>query len=252
MSEYVRSTTFIPRTEEEKIQNFIESDNNSRLLCIHSNDKGGFGKTQLLLRTCAHYKKDASFFVRQLIDFYHPDMRRNIAVIESIAKQLELTQALNDIDTYRRSRLNRIVAHRQENISSQQEENIEGLFKKFSAEYHERVSGNKEKIFIFLFDSYEHLQRAIDKHAHLEEHSHWIETKLIPLLINEPNVRVILAGRRLPTELSIPFNKLEVNPFTEALSIDYLKHRDTLGARGGIAVEEMRRLHWLTDGHPIF
>ncbi|CAK8720016.1 hypothetical protein KKHLCK_09200 [Candidatus Electrothrix laxa] len=241
MSEYVRSDIFVGRTEEQDaVHSFIQSDNNSRLLCIYSTGEGGFGKTQLLLQVCAAYREEKGNIVigHQLIDFYHLDMQRKMGVIEALAKQLDLTESLHLIAEYR-----------QNSISSEEDEYIEQLFKKFSAEYQEYVSGNKERIFVFLFDSYEHIQR-INKDAHSTDHSHWIETKFIPLLVNELNVRVILAGRHLPTELvSVSEKPIKLKPFSEATSENFL--RATLEKGGGIALEEMQELYRLTDGHPI-
>ncbi|MDU9051146.1 MAG: tetratricopeptide repeat protein [Candidatus Electrothrix sp. Rat3] len=240
MSEYVRSDIFVGRTEEQDaVHSFIQSDNNSRLLCIYSSGEGGFGKTQLLLQVRAAYRQEEENIVvgHQLIDFYHLDMQRKIGVIEALARQLDLTESLHLIAEYR-----------QKSISLEDDEYIEQLFKKFSAEYQEYVSRNKERTFVFLFDSYEHIQRITDKDAHSTDHSHWIETKLIPLLVNELNVRIILAGRHLPTEL-VSEKPIELKPFSPATSENFLK--EVLREEGGIALKEMQELYRLTDGHPI-
>lgn len=241
MSEYVSSEIFVGRAEEQDtVYRFIQSENNSRLLCIHSDGEGGFGKTQLLLRIRAAYRKEEKNIVigQQLIDFYHLDMQRKVGLFEALAKQLEVTESVD-----------RIAAYRQKSISSDDETTVEQLFKKLSEEYHNHVSRNKEKIFVFFFDSYEHIQNRNDKGVRSTDHSRWLETKLIPLLVNELNVRVILAGRYLPTELNIPFSPLELIPFSEATSENFL--REALKKEGGIALEEMQELYRLTEGHPI-
>lgn len=242
MSEYVRSDIFVGRDKEwDAVHTFIQSDNNYRLLCIHSDSKGGFGKTQLLLRVHDAYKEDKTIVVgHHLIDFYHLDMQRKIGVLEALVKQLDLAESLNCI-----------AAYRQKSILSDDETTIEQLFKKFSDEYHSHISRNNKKKFVFLFDSYEHIQHCTDKGASSTDYSRWLETELIPLLVNECNVRVILAGRYLPAELNIPFGQLEIIPFSEADSTFFLKHAETLGEIGGIAVEEAHELHRLTQGHPI-
>ncbi len=103
--EFLTSDFFIGRSAElDTIRTFIESDNASRLLCLHTNGEGGLGKTQLLLRVRSSYQKyeDKVVIWHQLIDFYHLDMQRKMGLIEAIAKQLDLTETLVDIDKYRR------------------------------------------------------------------------------------------------------------------------------------------------------
>ncbi|WPD24230.1 MAG: hypothetical protein SD837_06650 [Candidatus Electrothrix scaldis] len=240
MSEYVSSNIFIGRTEElDTVHTFIQSENNSRLLCIHSNGGGGFGKTQLLLRVRDDYRKEEENIVvgQQLLDFYHLDMQRKVGVLESLAEQLDLTEPLS-----------LITASRQKSNFPEHKDNIEHFFEEFSAKYHEHISKKKKK-FIFFFDSYEHIQRVTDRGECSTSHSHWLETKLIPLLVNECNVRVILAGRYLPAELNIPFDSLELSPFSQTTSIEFLSR--ILEEEGGIAFEDMQELYRLTDGHPI-
>ena len=239
MYEYVRSDIFVGRNKElEAVHSFIKSDNKSRLLCIDSDGEGGFGKTRLLLEICEAYLENENIVVgRQLIDFYHLGMQRKVGVIEALSKQLDLTKSLCILAEYF-----------QKSISLEDKKKVKQLFKTFSAEYHKHVSENEETTFVFLFDSYEHIQRVINKNVHSTDHSRWLETKLLPLLVNERNARVIFAGRHLPTEL-IPENPIQLKPFSEANSIKFL--RDELESRGGISLNEMQDLHILTHGHPI-
>lgn len=241
MSDHTLSNIFVGRTEEcKRISDFLEKSDDSRTLCVHSDGKGGLGKTQLLARVQEEYRKKENVLCTELIDFYLPEVQRPIGLVEKLADQLGCMESSQKIKVYRHGKW-----RTEEEKKAAEKELVESLMREY------RTISSRKKLVIFFFDSYEHIQQVDleQQCAYATAYSDWVEEELIPILLRHtPNALVILAGRYQSVRLNYQ-SSLFIKPFEPSISGEYLQK--CLYDIGEFDETELKELHRLTQGHSI-
>lgn len=197
----VKSEFFTNRKNElNEIIDFLSKDNDTKVLCIHTKNLGGIGKSKLIqtvMDKCKEKYKGRLLCPKSLIDFYHTEARSRMGIMWLIA------EAVGDpeidfktfYDTYKKI---------------EQETNIEdnaqlaiNAEKSFFEEF-KSVTNRLNKTIALFFDTYEMIQEA--------ELSRWLEKDFIENL--GPRTKIVFSGRKALEHLKPDdYKKMEIKPF---------------------------------------
>ncbi len=238
----VKSEFFTNREYElNKIIEFLSNDNDTKVLCIHTKNLGGIGKTKLIQRVMAECRgsyKDRLLCPESLIDFYHTEARSRMGIMRLIAEGVGDPEIdfQTFYDTYKKLA---------------QEENIEDnaqLFinaeKSFFEDF-KSVTNRLNKTIALFFDTYEMIQEA--------ELSRWLEKDFIENLGLQ--TKIVFSGRKKLEHLKTDaYEEMEIKPFDSKSIKEYFKEYFKDGkAMNGIFIDDnfIDKIRKLSEGRPI-
>lgn len=236
----VYSDFFVGR--EQEIEEFFEFmySKKKNVLCLHSKELGGIGKTKLLEKLLSECKDRKSEILcpRYLIDFYHTEARTRMGVIQLIAQTMKNSE--KDFHTFY-STYKKIAegADIEDNVQL-----IKTAEKTFYDDFGKLIDINNKRVILF-FDTYENIQKA--------ELSVWLETEFIQKL--GPRTKIVFSGRsRLEHLKPEEFKEMEIKPFSFKTTTKYFKEYfkddkrfvDTFGHEYAI-----EKINQMAEGRPI-
>ena len=198
----VESELFVGREKELQLfEKVIAPNSKVNILNVHTDGKGGVGKTQLLLKMqerCAELEERV-VFSSELIDFYHTESHTRIGVMLQIVENLGsenfpgfttlIGQYQTILDASKRTELLPIT---------------ESVFQKEYTAFARQLKDKEKKTIVLFFDTYEAIQGTkVESGIHLEEgydFSHWLETELFPALAE--NTKLVVSGRKPVQEIA--------------------------------------------------
>lgn len=260
--ERVTSDLFIGRTQElDHFAAILQPESKVRVFSIHTDGKGGIGKTQLLLRMqkAAHRNAEKIVSTNALVDFYDVETRTKLGVMRRIADSLEPFGFSGFKAKAKEYEESKDIGKREKVFKE-----IESEFRQEYRDFAERKKSD-EKIIVLFFDSYEYVQAEIagpqGKRVDPTEFSNWFENDFLKFFPGESdNTRIVVAGRYPLQEVALPQAAIEAYRLAQFSLNDtkaFLKEcfKKEIGADQLLEVfdseNEIEIYHQLADGQPI-
>jgi len=238
---------FVGRNEPQQIfQNFLKQD--KPLLNIHSDDKGGIGKTTLILKyqnTCQTDLCSRLIVHDELIDLYDIDFRTATGIMRFIAGAFQLDRT--DFSSFFRI----LVDYEKESFSYEKKALFQQMERHFFDDFNLFSRRHKDKIIVIFIDSYEHI---CDHDETLL--SRWIESTFLPKLPR--NVKTVIAGRNPLKHFSREkTSDINLKPFNNSEIIEFwlyhfkVENQEELEDKLILSTEQLTLFAELTRGKPI-